>query len=48
VGGHRHYGLLLTGCATYLHQPTGPRAARLGEETSVTNDLRQLPPPAKK
>lgn len=41
-------GWLLTGCATYLHQPTRPRAARLGEETSVTNELRQLPPAREK
>ena len=39
---------LLSGCATYLHQPTRPRPARLGEETSVTTDLRQLPPAREK
>lgn len=41
-------GGLLTGCATYLHQPTRPRAARLGEETAVTTELRQLPPAREK
>lgn len=41
-------GWLLTGCATYLHQPAQLRAARLGEETTVTADLRQLPPAQEK
>ncbi|MBO0937489.1 CsgG/HfaB family protein [Fibrella sp. HMF5335] len=36
--------LLLSGCAAYFHQPTGPRSARLGEETAVTTNLRSLPP----
>lgn len=35
---------LLSGCAAYFHQPTSPRAARLGEETAVTTNLRSLPP----
>ncbi|MBC8155017.1 MAG: CsgG/HfaB family protein [Bacteroidetes bacterium] len=33
----------LSGCATYFHQPTQARRARLGEETPVTADLRRLP-----
>lgn len=41
-------GWLLTGCATYFHQPTRPRAARLGEETPVTTELRGLPPAKEK
>ena len=41
-------GWLLTGCATYLHQPNRPHPARLGEETAVTTDLRQLPPAQEK
>lgn len=36
-------GGLLTGCASYFHQPTRPRSARLGEETTATTSLRQLP-----
>ncbi|MFD2573946.1 CsgG/HfaB family protein [Spirosoma soli] len=38
----------LTGCSSYFHQPTRPQAARLGEETTVTTDLRQLPPAREK
>ena len=43
-------GLLgvLSGCSTFFHQPTGPRRARLGEETPVTSSLRQLPPAKEK
>lgn len=35
---------LTTGCTAYFHQPTGPRQARLGEETAITANLRSLPP----
>jgi curli production assembly/transport component CsgG len=35
---------LLSGCTAYFHQPTGPRQARLGEETAITANLRSLPP----
>ncbi len=35
---------LLSGCSAFFYQPTGPRRARLGEETSTTTSLRALPP----
>lgn len=34
---------LLAGCAAYLHQPTGTQPARLGEQTTTTTALRNLP-----
>lgn len=34
---------VLSGCAAYLHQPTGLQRARLGEETTTTAALRNLP-----
>ncbi len=37
------FGWVLSGCSAYFHQPTRFQAARLGEETAVTTDLRQLP-----
>ncbi len=36
---------VLNGCRAYFHQPTTIHSARLGEETSVTEVLRTLPPP---
>lgn len=39
---------LMTGCTAFFHQPTHARRARLGEETPVTSDLRQLPPAKEK
>ncbi|GAB3643721.1 CsgG/HfaB family protein [Spirosoma arcticum] len=39
---------LLTGCSAYLHQPTRTQSARLGEETTLTAGLRQLPAPHEK
>ncbi len=41
-------GWLLAGCAAYMNQPRGPRPARLGEETVVTGNLRNLPKPNEK
>lgn len=38
----------LSGCTAFFHQPTKARRARLGEETPVTNSLRQLPPAKEK
>ncbi len=38
----------LYGCAPYFMQPTKPRGARLGEETSLTASLRKLPAPKEK
>ena len=35
----------LTGCTAFFNQPFKARRARLGEETPVTFNLRQLPPP---
>ncbi|MBC7568670.1 MAG: CsgG/HfaB family protein [Spirosoma sp.] len=32
-----------SGCANYFHQPTKARRARLGEDTPITSDLRNLP-----
>lgn len=40
--------LFLGGCTAYFHQPTRPRSARLGEETTITADLRRLPAPKEK
>ncbi|MPR35284.1 CsgG/HfaB family protein [Salmonirosea aquatica] len=37
--------IVLNGCAAYFHQPTKPRSARLGEETSISEELRSLPAP---
>ncbi|SOD88863.1 CsgG/HfaB family protein [Spirosoma fluviale] len=37
------YLWVLSGCAAYLHQPTGLQRARLGEETTTTAALRNLP-----
>ena len=39
---------LLAGCSAYLHQPTRTQSARLGEETTLTAGLRQLPAPHEK
>ncbi|WP_421829906.1 CsgG/HfaB family protein [Larkinella sp.] len=39
---------LLTGCSAYLNQPTKTQSARLGEETTITAELRQLPTPREK
>jgi curli production assembly/transport component CsgG len=39
---------LLTGCSAYFHQPTRTQSARLGEETSITAELRNLPAPHEK
>ena len=36
---------VLNGCRAYFHQPNTTHSARLGEETSVTEVLRTLPPP---
>lgn len=36
---------VLNGCAAYFHQPTKIRSARLGEDTSISEELRTLPPP---
>lgn len=40
--------LIFQGCSPYFNQPTRPREARIGEETSVTPGLRTLPPPSDK
>lgn len=40
--------VLLEGCSAYFFQPTGPRRARIGEETPITNELRTLPQPREK
>ncbi len=40
--------VICSGCAAFLHQPTGPQAARIGEETVITPSLRQLPIPQEK
>ncbi len=37
--------LLLNGCKAFFHQPTGVQPARLGEETSISEALRNLPTP---
>ena len=39
---------LLSGCAAYMNQPLQSSPARLGEETTLTSQLRQLPPPKEK
>lgn len=39
---------LLAGCSAYVHQPTRTQSARLGEETTITAGLRQLPAPREK
>ena len=39
---------LLAGCSAYVHQPTRTQSARLGEETTITADLRKLPAPREK
>ncbi|GAB3900417.1 CsgG/HfaB family protein [Spirosoma agri] len=39
---------LLSGCTAFFYQPTGPRRARVGEETPTTTSLRQLPPAKEK
>ncbi|WP_373514708.1 CsgG/HfaB family protein [Persicitalea sp.] len=36
---------LVGGCRAYFHQPTALHSARLGEETTITDELRLLPPP---
>lgn len=41
-------GLFLSSCNAYLHQPMKTRSARIGEETTLTQTLRQLPPPQDK
>lgn len=38
----------LCSCNAYLHQPMKTRSARIGEETTLTQTLRQLPPPQDK
>ena len=38
----------LSGCTAFFHQPNKARRARLGEETPVTANLRQLPPAKEK
>ncbi len=37
--------LVLNGCAAYFHQPTTHQRARLGEESPLSETLRNLPPP---
>lgn len=37
--------LVLNGCRAYYHQPTTTHSARLGEESSLSEALRNLPPP---
>ncbi|GAB3748389.1 CsgG/HfaB family protein [Spirosoma pomorum] len=39
---------LLSSCTAFFYQPTGPRRARLGEETPATQTLHQLPPAKEK
>ncbi|QJD81634.1 CsgG/HfaB family protein [Spirosoma rhododendri] len=39
---------LLSNCTAFFYQPTGPRRARLGEETPTTTTLRSLPPAKEK
>ncbi|GAA4462121.1 hypothetical protein GCM10023189_38450 [Nibrella saemangeumensis] len=39
---------LLTGCSAYFNQPTRTQSARLGEETTITPELRKLPAPKEK
>ncbi len=39
---------LLSSCTAFFYQPTGPRRARLGEETPTTTTLRSLPPAKEK
>lgn len=43
-----HLSWLLGGCSAYFHQPTRHAPARLGEETTVTAELRRLPIPKDK
>ncbi|TDB64052.1 CsgG/HfaB family protein [Arundinibacter roseus] len=38
-------GLMLYGCRAYFHQPTKLEQARLGEETTFSEELRSLPAP---
>lgn len=38
----------LSGCNAYLHQPMQSQKARIGEETTFTQHLRNLPPPKEK
>lgn len=40
--------IFLSSCNAYLHQPMKTRSARIGEETTLTQTLRQLPPPQDK
>jgi curli production assembly/transport component CsgG len=40
--------LLLSGCGAYMNQPLSSSPARLGEETTITDDLRRLPVPREK
>lgn len=37
--------IVLNGCRAYFHQPTTLQPARVGEESSITEILRTLPPP---
>ena len=37
--------MLLNGCNAYLHQPLGTRGARIGESTSMSSPLKELPKP---
>ncbi|GHC55558.1 CsgG/HfaB family protein [Ulvibacter litoralis] len=39
---------LITGCGSYFNQPVGKQEARLGELTSQTSSIRNLPEPEKK
>lgn len=38
----------LSGCSSYVNQPLKERQARLGEDTRITSDLRNLPAPSEK
>ena len=38
----------MSGCSTFFYQPTGPRPARIGEETQATAELHRLPPTKEK
>ena len=40
--------LLICSCGTYFNQPVKIQQARLGESTTFTDSLLQLPPPVQK
>ncbi len=40
--------IILNSCASYFHQPTQIQKARIGEETELTPELRNLPKPTEK